>query len=652
MKNICFDLCAIPFYCLILWTCYAKKLSKGRANRIFVVFNVVSLVCAVADIWMEYVVNPLPITRGAVVLATGISFTYKLLRNSCNVLYMVYIFSITKTEYRLKRIKWALALWLPYAVLLAVLFLNFVNHGVFIVTEENGYSRGEWLIVLYGITFYYWIVGTGYCFYCKQYLPTGKWAALLSVYVLALISVVIQLLKPVLMVEMLFTSIGMMMILLFVMRPEETMDASVNISSWKAYQDDLKNILLTRQHVQIGVIQMVNAVEIRTYIGENEFNLYISELGDELEKVCAARRLRADIYFERPASIYIMTRDQRADLRDLIVAFETASQSRVKNYLDKGIRSDPKVLLIQCPEDLKDFQDIVNLGHRFTRLGAHDQVIYRASELKKTRDYEVTSHIDEILNRVLTEGTLQMYYQPIYDTREKRFRSAEALARIKDTRYGMVSPAVFIPAAEHTGLILPIGEVILDAVFRFISEHDLDEMGLTHIEINLSVAQCIQRELPDIVQRLQKRYGVDPHRVNFEVTETLFGNLSAVMEKNVRELVSMGYSFSLDDYGVGYSNIRRLRTLPLRIIKIDKSLVDDMFTEDGRAIIENTVHMMKSINKKLVMEGVENEAGARMCDGLSCDYIQGFYYSKPLPTEEFVELMRQQNSVEPDENRR
>ena len=207
----------------------------------------------------------------------------------------------------------------------------------------------------------------------------------------------------------------------------------------------------------------------------------------------------------------------------------------------------------------------------------------------------------------------------------------------------MVSPAVFIPAAEATGLILPIGEAILEAVYKFISEHDLQGLGISYIEINLSVAQCLQREFPQIVKRLQEKYHVDPCQVNFEVTETLLGNLNTIMERTVHELVEMGYTFSLDDYGVGYSNIQRLRTLPLRIIKIDKTLVDDMFTDDGKAIIENTVHMMKSIRKELVFEGVETREAASLCGELSCDYIQGFYYSKPLPSEEFVKFIKEHN---------
>jgi EAL domain-containing protein (putative c-di-GMP-specific phosphodiesterase class I) len=115
------------------------------------------------------------------------------------------------------------------------------------------------------------------------------------------------------------------------------------------------------------------------------------------------------------------------------------------------------------------------------------------------------------------------------------------------------------------------------------------------------------------------------------------------MDRNVRALRNMGYSFSLDDYGVGYSNIQRMSKLPLDIIKIDKSLVDEMFTEDGQVIIRNTVRMMQDISKELVIEGVETREEMEALAALSCDFIQGYYYSKPLPPEEFVRFLQTRN---------
>ena len=643
MSDYLFDLCSIPIYILILWTCYVRKISKDHASRIFITMNAVSLLCAVLDAAMELAVNPVPISNAAVFWGSLTNYLYLFFRNVTLVLYLLFVFAITRTDFRIRSPQMRCLLWAPNGVLVLMLLQNLFTHNVFNVTTAQGYTRGPLMIVLYLIAAIYGLSAAGYSFAVRQYLPAGKWAALISVFVLTVIAVIVQLIEPHYVVEMFSTSLGSLMIMLLVMRPEEAIDASVDISSWKAYRDDLRNILRSGQQVQIVVVRMGNASEIRSYIGESKFNVFVKEVADEIEGLYNRLRVKINLYFERPGTFYLILDDMDVDVPALVPDFVDATTERVKKYADQGVRFDPKFCVIHVPDDMNTFEDIVNMGHRFKRLGAHDQVLFVASELVDSRDYRIISHIDGILNRIITENTLEMVYQPIFDIRENRFRSAEALARIRDTEYGAISPAVFIPAAESAGLMWPIGEIILETVYRFISRHDLKSMGLSYIEINLSVAQCLQRELPETIRRLQHKYGVSPSQVNFEVTETMFDNLSGVMDKNLRELAGMGYTFSLDDYGVGYSNIQRLKSLPLSIIKIDKSLVDDMFTEDGKVIIENTVHMMKGIHKKLVIEGVETKEAVEAFGSLDCDYIQGYYYSRPLSAGDFVRFMQARN---------
>ena len=643
MSDYLFDLCSIPIYILILWTCYVRKISKDHASRIFITMNAVSLLCAVLDAAMGLAVNPVPISNAAVFWGSLTNYLYLFFRNATLVLYLLFVFAITRTDFRIRSPQMRCLLWAPNGVLVLMLLQNLFTHNVFNVTTAQGYTRGPLMIVLYLIAAIYGLSAAGYSFAVRQYLPAGKWAALISVFVLTVIAVIVQLIEPHYVVEMFSTSLGSLMIMLLVMRPEEAIDASVDISSWKAYRDDLRNILRSGQQVQIVVVRMGNASEIRSYIGESKFNVFVKEVADEIEGLYNRLRVKINLYFERPGTFYLILDDMDVDVPALVPDFVDATTERVKKYADQGVRFDPKFCVIHVPDDMNTFEDIINMGHRFNRLGAHDQLLFVASELVDSRDYRIISHIDGILNRIITENTLEMVYQPIFDIRENRFRSAEALARIRDTEYGMISPAVFIPAAESAGLMWPIGEIILETVYSFISRHDLKSMGLSYIEINLSVAQCLQRELPQTIKRLQDKYGVSPSQVNFEVTETMFDNLSGVMDKNLRELAGMGYTFSLDDYGVGYSNIQRLKSLPLSIIKIDKSLVDDMFTEDGKVIIENTVHMMKGIHKKLVIEGVETKEAVEAFGSLDCDYIQGYYYSRPLSAGDFVRFMQARN---------
>ena len=620
-------------------------MTRGRANRVFLLVNGLSLACAILDVWMEYTVNPLPLSRGAVALGTFISFAYKFARNGCIVIYLLYVFIVTRTDYRLQPMKNRLFLWLPNGVLVALLLQNFFTHNVFVITAEGGYARGPLMWLVYAIAFLYVIVGMVYCVYCKRYLITSKWVALISVYVLTLISVVVQMLNPQLMVEMFASALGVLMVLLLIMRPEETIDGKVVVQGWKAYGKNLEYLLKTHQHVQIVVVQMMNAEEIRSYIGDKAFHDYIMEVATEIDHLYAELRTHIDLYFERPGAFYLVLEDAKLDVASLVPRFMERTTSRVKLYAEQGVRFEAKFCIIRCPEDLNDYQEILNIGHLFTRLGRPEQVVYDTAELVRLRDYEIINHMKEILNRAVTGKTLNMVYQPIYDIQQGRFRSAEALARIQDPEYGMISPALFIPEAEKTGLIIPLGNHILESVFRFISRMDMDRLGMSYVEINLSVAQCLQQDLPATVARLQEKYGVKPCRVNFEITETMFDNLSEVMDRNLRELVRMGYSLSLDDYGIGYSNIYRLSKLPLEIIKIDKSMVDEMFTENGQVIIRNTVRMMKDIHKELVIEGVETQEEMEALAAMSCDFIQGYYYSKPLPEDEFIRFMQAHNQA-------
>ena len=628
----------------MICACSIRRISTSHGGRVFIMMNVLSLISAAADLWMELVVSATPLSPAAVALGTALSYTYKVCRNATLVIYLIFIFVITRTEYRIRSPWVRLLLWLPNAVMLLTLAQNPFTHNVFTVTAEAGYARGPALNILYVLALLYGVAGTAYCIYCKRYLALRKWAGLLSIYVLTFAAVLLQFFRSDLLVEMFCAAIGLLMILLLVLRPEETVDTGVGVQNWEAYQNDLRNVLLSRQKVQLVAVSMTNAQEIRAYLGETQYNAYVFEVADELRRLYRRKRGHAEIYFERPGSFYFILDAQDYDMETLVPLFLAKTRERVRRYADMGVRFDPRVCLIQCPDDLSEVKDVINLGHKFTALAPADQTVCRAADICKSRTFGIENNMEEILNRAVTENRLEIYYQPIYDTGGHCFRSAEALARLNDSKYGMISPSTFIPAAETLGLMLPLGNMVLESVFRFIAEHDIKALGLSCIDINLSVAQCMQSDLPQIVRALQEKYGVSPSQVNFEITETVFGRISSVMDANLRELSDMGYSFSLDDYGIGYSNIQRLSRLPLSIIKIDKSMVDQMFSHDGGVILRDTVRMMQDIHKKLVIEGVETREAMEALTDMSCEFIQGFYYSKPLPENVFIDFLKSHNA--------
>lgn len=643
MRILYFDICAIPLFLMILSVCYTRKMTEGTANRLFITLVFFSFFSTIADLGMEIADNMAPLTETWHVLCCVSSYTYLLLRNATHGILLLFLLALTRTTFLIRR-AWARLLFcLPYFAILALLVQNPFTHSAFTITAQTGYSRGPLMLAFYGIALLYGIVGLVYCIYCRRYLPVNKWAALLGTYLLVYVAVLIQFFRPDLLVEMFFTAAGEMMIMLSVMRPEERMDSEAGMLSWASYQSDLRNILRSGEHVQIIVIRMLNCPEIRNYLGDHEYNRFLSQIAKGIRAIRWKFQRRIELYLERPGTIYLIADENEADTLNVKERLLSEAGDPIRRYLDMGVRIEPRVCLIRCPDDLRNAEDIISLGHIFQKLSGRNQTACRADEIVRSQTFAIEAHIEEIIVRAIRDKHIEMYYQPIYDVRSECFHSAEALARIIDPEYGFISPSVFIPAAEAQGYIIAIGDAVLDRVFRFISEHDLNALGLGYIEINLSVAQCMERGLPEKIRALQQKYGVMPSQVNFEITETTFATISEVVLENVRDLIDMGYSFALDDYGIGYSSIQRVNRLPLKLIKIDKSMLDEVSSENGRKILEHTVRMMQSIGKQLVAEGAETHDEVKILEEMGSEYIQGFYFSRPLPSDDFIRFIREHN---------
>ena len=141
------------------------------------------------------------------------------------------------------------------------------------------------------------------------------------------------------------------------------------------------------------------------------------------------------------------------------------------------------------------------------------------------------------------------------------------------------------------------------------------------------------------------KYHLKPEQINLEITETAANTAQDIVEENIRQLSAEGISFSLDDYGTGYSNLSRIMALPFRIVKLDKSLADRVDDSRMKILLKNTIRMLKEIGMEIVVEGVETKETMQQFTQLDCDYIQGYYFSKPLPEQQFVEFIRESQGI-------
>ena len=271
--------------------------------------------------------------------------------------------------------------------------------------------------------------------------------------------------------------------------------------------------------------------------------------------------------------------------------------------------------------------------------------------LKETVDtLERRVNIEQAIMEQIKNGRFEVHYQPIFDLKRKKVCSLEALARLNVKGYGYVSPEEFIGIAEKNGSIVQLGQIVVDEVCRFIRDENLIEQGIEFIEINLSVVQCMREKLYKDIQEVLDKYNIPTSMINLEITESAAAYSEERLLRNMARLAMRGIAFSLDDYGSGYSNIGYLVKMPFSIVKIDKFFLWGAVKKiSTRLILENTIKIFKDINKRIVVEGVESKEMVDMVEGMGADYIQGYFYSKPVSKDKVVEVVARINKEAQDE---
>jgi diguanylate cyclase (GGDEF)-like protein len=245
------------------------------------------------------------------------------------------------------------------------------------------------------------------------------------------------------------------------------------------------------------------------------------------------------------------------------------------------------------------------------------------------------------LRRAIEQNDLSLHYQPQLDLPSGRISGVEALLRWQNTMLGPVSPMDFIPLAEETGLIVPIGEWVLRTACQQAQMWRDEGINLERMAVNISVLQFVQPSFPGLVARILEETGLEPQALELEITETLLMKDPEGATETLQALKNLGVQLAIDDFGTGYSSLSRLKQLPLDRLKIDKAFVCEVNTHpDDAAIATAVIAMADSMGLRVIAEGVETEAQLRFLKSRNCDEVQGYYLSRPLPVSEIRQIFR------------
>lgn len=290
--------------------------------------------------------------------------------------------------------------------------------------------------------------------------------------------------------------------------------------------------------------------------------------------------------------------------------------------------------LVAMPKDGRDPVVLLrrsNLAIQHARASGLGNWSVFHTEMGKVADYR--QWIEAELHAALLRREFDIHYQAQYDLSREKVVGYEALLRWRHSKRGIIPPSEFVPVAEETGMVVPIGEWILRRVCQDLKVLPQD----CFVAVNISPVQMMSKDFIPLIRKVVEESGIDPARLELEVTETAMMQDRVRAADLMRQLADMGFSVAVDDFGTGYSNLSYLVDFPFRKLKIDKSFVTRIEKDNGGAIVSTIVGLSRALGVRTIAEGVETETQATLLRAAGCDVVQGYLYSRPQPIAAIVD---------------
>ncbi len=627
--NFDFDISSITIQLLILICYCARKNMPVRQNKSFLHAMIANLFVSLFDISACEVL--------AVWQQVPIWITYFL-----NIAYFVmfavrmwylfdYVIEVTKA-YRWITVRDRVLIALPCIVYIALVITTPIHKGIFYIDSVAGYKSGYLYKGLYHLTYFYVVLSLLTVINRLKKLNMRIIVGSIAFNIVLLLGIHLRNVFPKTLVMGYFSTISIFIIFLTALNPDIYYDKDVKVFNKLAFETIMVENIYKKYSFHIIIIKLRNFDALKTVYGINQTLSAVDVVGEWLMN----RFPKVNVYYFGNGLFALSWRYTDDYEEKINIINERFEESWVASGTE--VTFSPAVAVIKpdnMPDktasiiELIDYVSANNMDFEGKSFIIVDEMIIGKMSRKRK--------VEKTIARVLKDNQMKAFFQPIYSTKEKKIVGAEALARIIDPEMGYIPPNEFIQIAEQNGSIMEMGRQIFERVCEFISHYDLKAMGMEFVNVNLSPAQCLNEHLAEEFKSIAEKHNVSLDMIDFEITETSIEDLLKI-QAQMDNLKKEGATFSLDDFGTGTSNITRLLSLPLSVIKLDMSVVWSYF-KGASKILPDLVSMFKKSDLRIVVEGVETK---EMCDTLAemgCDYEQGYFFSKPIPGEDFIKLI-------------
>ena len=574
-------------------------------------------------------------------------FLYFLFHTAMAPVFLIYEMSVTGAL-RKRTTKELNLIMTPFVITEFLVIINPWTHWVYYYDSEQVFHRGWGEYFIYMVAALYIIIAMFSLMVRWNAINRKKRFTLLYFFGVTVGGILIQAIFKNLKTELFAEALGIMGVMLSIESEDDRLEQMTGVYNRVALQQDLKNYDMTETKYTIISLRIKNIDSMTKKTGsldDDNFNLKLTDFLKTLVQRYYIYDVNRGQYV-----IAVPTTDSTKDnlLNTTFRRFEpslscdTIRDRIVERFKEPweiertSLSLEAAVMVVKCPSEAADRNEVFDLlNNPIPRNITQD--VFEGDDLKYIRR---RSEVEKAIMRGVENKSFEVYYQPSYNLQTFKMHGAEALVRLNDKKLGFIPPDEFIKVAEQIGLVGDIDDFVLHDVCALIKDGILEIGEMDCINVNLSIVQFENDDFPQHLCNIVDEYGIDHSKICFEITETVESEDYRKLNEAIVFLKDKGFTFSMDDFGTGYSNVSSSLMLDFDQVKIDKSVLWEAEKSTlGMVVFENTIRMIRQTNRSIVVEGVETENQLNVLKKMNVDYLQGYYFSKPVPKQRFVTLV-------------
>ena len=517
-----------------------------------------------------------------------------------------------------------------------IVIVNLFTGFLFSFNEQFHYVRGPCNSIGYFFIYLEIVLLLWFSFLKRKTLDTSSFHLLKTLPVSVVLMTIYQMIFPDFYMNGSIMAIFNIILWLNLFSSHSDIDAIMKIGNRHSFIKELQLRINDHQQFAVFLISLKKMRDINKDYGHNMGDIFLYEMANYFDHLF----VDGMAFRYRNIEIALMVPYQDEEHLDKVRCKieKRFQQPWVIHDMDEMVDID--MAYIVCHSDYGTDQLIEFLEYAMSLAKQNKRVVEFDDNVLHMINQE--KKILALLTDAVEKQRLQVWLQPIYDIKKQQFCFAEALLRLTDGDK-IISPDLFIPIAQSHQMMDKISWFVIENVCAFLKEH---QNYPDCISINLSMEQLENENIIHKMKEIMHDYDIDPHRLKIEVTEQILYSEEDKMQAVIHQLNDMGIEFYLDDFGTGYSNVASIIKFPLNCIKIDRSLIQDFpYNSNNHHLIDTLIRLLHHLQFKVVVEGVENVLQYQELEKLGADYIQGYYFSKPLCQKDYLQFMEMKKRI-------